>query len=71
MDRNNLLSHYSVTKQMNSDTATWNPETQGNRRGTFFDEAGRKVPKWAYTKGRNEFRCKIGFAKDDFEEIVT
>jgi len=48
----------------------WNPETKGNTRVTFYDEKGRRNPKWTYVHGRNEHRGKVSFQKDDFEDSV-
>ena len=70
MDRQKILAVPLASKELTSEQMTWNPETQGNRRCTMYDETGRKNPKWSYVGGRNEWRCKIGFAKEDFEEAV-
>jgi hypothetical protein len=70
VDRNQILSFSTATQGINSDTAAWNSDTQGTRRITMFDEAGRRNPRWAYVAGRNQFRCKIGFAKEDFDEAM-
>ena len=59
-----------LTKPRTAQTAQWNPETQGNRRGTMYDEKGRRNPKWTYVKGRNQYRSKVSFQKDDFEEFA-
>ena len=37
---------------------------------TFYDEKGRRNPKWTYVHGRNEHRGKVSFQKDDFEDSV-
>jgi hypothetical protein len=70
VDRHAILNFPTARKDNNTDTAAWNLDTQGNRRITFYDEAGRRNPKWAYVSGRNQYRCKIGFAKEDFEEAI-
>ena len=70
VDRQKILSFPTARKDSTTETAAWNVDTQGNRRVTFFDEAGRKNPKWAYVNGRNQFRTKIGFAKETFEEAM-
>ena len=59
-----------ITKPRTQQTAPWNTETKGNRRATMYDEKGRRNPKWAYVKGRNEYRGKVSFQKDDFEDFV-
>ena len=59
-----------LAKPRTAQTAQWNPETQGNRRGTMYDESGRRNPKWTYVKGRNRFRSKISFQKDDYDEFA-
>ena len=59
-----------LTKPRTVQTAPWNTETQGNRRGSIYDEKGRRNPKWAYIKGRNEYRSKVSFSKDDFDDFV-
>jgi hypothetical protein len=70
-DTATLLSTYSsMTKNLDANSASWSSETQGNRRACWLDEAGRKNPRWAYVSGRNAYRCKLGFHKDDFEETL-
>ena len=59
-----------LAKPRTAQTAQWNPETQGNRRGSIYDEKGRRNPKWAYVKGRNQYRSKVSFHKDDFEDFA-
>ncbi len=59
-----------LAKPRTAQTAQWNPETQGNRRGSIYDEKGRRNPKWAYVKGRNQYRSKVSFQKDDFEDFA-
>ena len=58
-----------LAKALTTQTAPYNSETQGNRRGTLYDEKGRREPKWAYVIGRNEFRSKVPFQKEDFEDF--
>ena len=70
VDRQNIMAFPTAKKEIDSETAAWNGETQGNRRITFYDEAGKKNPKWTYVKGHNEWRCKIGFSKEPFEEAM-
>jgi hypothetical protein len=36
----------------------------------MYDEKGRRNPKWTYVKGRNQYRSKVSFQKDDFEEFA-
>ena len=59
-----------LTKPRTAQTAPYNAETQGNRRGSFYDEKGRRNPKWAYINGRNEYRSKVSFCKDDFDDFA-
>ena len=59
-----------LAKPRTAQTAQWNPETQGNRRGSIYDEKGRRNPKWTYVKGRNRYRSKVSFQKDDFEDFA-
>ena len=70
LDRQNLLNFQIASKEINSNTATWNPENQGNRRSTFFDSAAYSNPKYAYVGGRNQYRSHIGFKYEDFEAAV-
>lgn len=70
LDRQKLLSFQIASKEVNSNTATWNSENQGNRRSTFFDSAALSNPKHAYVKGRNQYRSHIGFKYEDFENAV-
>lgn len=69
MDRDRLF-RTEHGKSRTAQTAPWNPSTQGNRRGTIYDEKGRRNPKWTYVKGRNQYRSKVSFQKDDFEDFV-
>ena len=59
-----------IAKKKTAQTAQWNTETQGNRRGTLYDEKCRRNPKWAYVNGRNPFRGRVSFQKDDFEALA-
>ena len=36
----------------------------------MYDENGRRNPKWTYVKGRNQFRSRVSFQRDDFEEFT-
>ena len=68
-DRGRILEK-ELGKPRSATTAQWNSETQGNRRAWIYDPCGRSNPKWTYVKGRNAFRSKVGFQKDDFEEFA-
>ena len=68
-DREKLFNS-ELAKPRTAQTAQWNPETQGNRRGSIYDEKGRRNPKWAYVKGRNQYRSKVSFQRDDFEDFA-
>ena len=71
MDQQALLKTFkSMTKALDANTANWNHETQGNRRASWYDEAGKKDCRWAYVSGRSAFRSKLGFNSDDFEETL-
>jgi hypothetical protein len=59
-----------LTKPRTSQTAQWNSETRGNRRASIYDEKGRRNPKWTYVRGRNRYRSKVSFQKDDMEDFV-
>ena len=67
-DRQRMLEK-ELAKPRSATTAQWNPDTQGNRRACIYDPCGRSNPKWQYVKGRNPFRSKVGFQKDDFEDL--
>ena len=69
LDREKMFQ-CEIAKPRTAHNAQYNPETQGNRRGTVYDEKGRRNPKWQYVNGRNKYRSKISFQKDDFEEFV-
>jgi len=58
------------TKPRTAQTAPWNPDTKGNRRAMVYDEKGRRNNKWTYVKGRNRFRGKVSFQRDDFEDFA-
>ena len=62
--------HSEITKPRTSQTSAWNTETQGNRRAMIYDEKGRRVPRETYIKGKNEFRSRVSFQKDDFCEAA-
>ena len=68
-DRQRMLGK-ELTKPRNAKNAIENTDTQGLRRVTMYDPAGRSNPKWQYVKGRNPWRGKVGFQKDDFEELA-
>jgi hypothetical protein len=68
-DRRRVLEK-DLAKARTVKNATWNPDTQGNRRAMIFDPCGKSNPRWAYINGRNEFRSKVGFPKDDFEDFA-
>ena len=68
-DRHKMFQS-ELAKPRTAQNAQWNPETQGNRRVMMYDECGRRNPKWTYSKGRNKYRCKVSFQKDDFEDFV-
>ena len=70
LDRQNIFNMPTAKKGMTAATALWNSDTQGYRRITMYDEAGKRNPKWAYVTGRNPVRSKIGFALEDFEEAL-
>ena len=59
-----------IAKPKTAQTAVWNSETQGNRRGAAYFEKGRRNPRWTYIKGRNDFRSRVSFQKDDFEDFA-
>ena len=65
-----LMFQSEITKQRTNKNAQWNAETKGNRRAMIYDEKGRREPKWAYVCGRNQWRSKVCFMKDDFERYV-
>ena len=69
LDRERMFRS-EIAKPRTAQTAQWNPETQGNRRGSIYDEKGRRNPKWAYVNGRNQYRSKVSFQKDDFEDFA-
>jgi len=69
VDRQKLLT-FAICLPLTSETAPRNLETQGNRRVFVLDENGRKNPNWAYVKGRNEYRGKVGLERDVLEEDV-
>ena len=71
VDRQNIMAFPTAKKEIDSETAAWNGETQGNRRITFYDEAGKKNPKWTYVKGHNEWRCKIDFPRNPLKKPWT
>ena len=64
------LANCELTKPRRAQDAQYNTETKGNRRVSFYDEPGRRNPKWTYVKGRNEYRSKVSFQKDDFEDFA-
>ena len=66
LDRAKMFSS-DLMKPRTDESAPWNSVTRGNRRVFIYDEAGRRNPRWKYIKGRNEYRCKVSFQKDDFE----
>ena len=68
-DRQRMMEK-ELAKPRSATTAHWNAETQGNRRACIYDPCGRSNPKWQYVKGRNPFRSKVGFQKDDFEDFA-
>jgi hypothetical protein len=66
LDRQNMLKHPMLSKDLNVNSATWSSEHQGCRRSTIFDPAGMSNPKHTYVGGRNQFRSKIGFKLELF-----
>ena len=64
------MSKSELAKPRTAQTAQWNPETQGNRRGSIYYEKGRRNPKWTYVNGRNRYRSKVSFQKDDWEDFA-
>ena len=68
-DRNKMFQ-CELAKPRTAQTAVWNPETNGNRRASMYDENGRRNPKWTYCKGRNKYRSKNSFQKDDWEDFA-
>lgn len=47
----------------------WNPQTEGDRRYSIFDPKGMRNPRATYVKGKNEYRGKVQFPKDEFDEF--
>lgn len=65
-DRQAILKNPILSKELNTNTATWSSENQGNRRSTVFDAAGMSNPKHTYVGGRNQYRSKLGFPVEFF-----
>ena len=70
-DREKLArSEHAKYRTLQKSPPQWNPQTQGYRGLTIYHERGRRNPRWTYVKGRNEYRGKVAFAKDEFEDFV-
>ena len=69
-DRESMFSSALAAQLRTSENAQWNHENQGNTRLMAYDEAGRRNPGSKHVKGRNEYRLKVCFHKEDFNQYV-
>ena len=59
-----------ITKPRTVQTSPWNTETSGNRRAMIYDPKGKGNPRLQYVNGRNPYRGRVCFQKDDFVEYA-